>query len=107
MKVIKARKKPVEITAVQWDGTYLGLNDIEVAFPELRTVARSFHEESNVVDFWEIATLEGKHKVSPKDWIIKGVKGEFYPCKSDIFDLTYDIVDVLKDPKQLEFDFNA
>lgn len=37
-----------------------------------------------------IDTLEGGHIVCPGDWIIKGVKGEFYPCKPDIFALTYD-----------------
>jgi len=37
-----------------------------------------------------IHTLEGWHLVSPYDWIIKGVKGEFYPCKPDIFAMTYE-----------------
>lgn len=39
----------------------------------------------------EIETLEGKHTVSENDWIICGVKGEFYPCKPDIFEMTYDV----------------
>ena len=39
-----------------------------------------------------IETLEGKHLVSFGDWIIKGVKGEFYPCKPDIFEATYEEV---------------
>ncbi len=39
---------------------------------------------------FEIDTLEGWLHVSPGDWIIKGVKGEFYPCKPDIFDATYE-----------------
>lgn len=37
-----------------------------------------------------IETLEGQYVVCPGDWIIKGVKGEFYPCKSDIFEMTYE-----------------
>ena len=37
-----------------------------------------------------IDTLEGSHKATPGDWIIKGVAGEFYPCKPDIFEATYD-----------------
>ena len=41
---------------------------------------------------WEIDTLEGVHKVSDGDWIITGVKGEKYPCKPDIFEMTYDEV---------------
>lgn len=39
-----------------------------------------------------IRTLEGHHEVSPGDWIITGVKGERYPCKPDIFELTYEAV---------------
>lgn len=37
-----------------------------------------------------IRTLEGVHEASPGDWIIRGVKGELYPCKPDIFTLTYE-----------------
>jgi hypothetical protein len=40
-----------------------------------------------------IDTLEDGHRVCPGDWIIKGVKGEFYPCKPDIFDATYERVE--------------
>lgn len=40
-----------------------------------------------------IATLEGCHHANPGDWIIRGVAGEFYPCKSDIFEATYERVD--------------
>jgi hypothetical protein len=39
-----------------------------------------------------IDTLEGGHIVCPGDWIIKGVKGEYYPCKPDIFEATYELV---------------
>lgn len=38
----------------------------------------------------EIETLEGNYEVSENDWIIKGVKGELYPCKPDIFEMTYE-----------------
>jgi hypothetical protein len=41
----------------------------------------------------DIATAEGTMTADPGDWIIKGVKGEFYPCKPDIFELTYDPVE--------------
>lgn len=40
----------------------------------------------------QIATLEGSHIVCPKDWIIKGIKGEKYPIKDEIFHLTYEKV---------------
>ena len=44
-----------------------------------------------------IATLEGEMKANPGDWIIKGVKGEFYPCKPDIFAATYEAVEERSD----------
>jgi len=44
---------------------------------------------------WLVDTLEGGHIVCPGDWIITGVKGEKYPCKPDIFELTYHKVDAL------------
>ncbi len=40
--------------------------------------------------YWQIKTLEGVMTASPMDWIIKGVNGEFYPCKPEIFEKTYE-----------------
>ncbi len=40
-----------------------------------------------------IATIEGDMQAKPNDWIIEGIKGEFYPCKPDIFEATYEKVD--------------
>lgn len=82
------RKKPVIIEAVKWDGD--------------SGTANSFIGEAYGVD-WEyspdaptfsilILTLEGKMLCNVGDWIIKGVKGEFYPCKPDIFEATYEPV---------------
>lgn len=73
------RKKPVIIEAMQY------------AFltPDLL----SFLEGSGVYLQWDrliIPTLEGEMAVSVGDFIIKGVKGEFYPCKPDIFEVTYE-----------------
>ncbi len=42
---------------------------------------------------WYIQTLEGDMAITEGDWIIKGIKGEFYPCKDDIFRLTYEPVE--------------
>lgn len=50
------------------------------------------YPNSNGEDRLVIHTLEGTHHVSWNDWIIKGVKGELYPCKPDIFKLTYEKV---------------
>lgn len=84
-KHTKFRKKPVVVGAVQFSGT----NHAEVfAFcPIARNDADDPESVSNRL--W-IPTLEGGHVASPGDWIIKGVKGEFYPCKPDIFDATYE-----------------
>lgn len=93
----KYRKRPVVIEAVQWfkDGDHSSVRRTsytEVA-NELGTSGCSREEP-----FWGweamgmIDTLEGKHAVIPGDWIIRGVKGELYPCKPDIFEITYDPV---------------
>lgn len=84
------RKKPVVIEAVQWDGTLDSFTNIHAAFPELQN-ARFFNHKGSYIE-WSIYTLEGSHKVTPGDFIIKGVKGEFYPCKPDIFEATYELV---------------
>lgn len=47
--------------------------------------------------FMNIATLEGLMQVKPGDYVIKGVQGEFYPCKPDIFESTYDQIDILQE----------
>ena len=87
---MKFRKKPVVIEAMQWDGTEQGCQTLKAAFPELETLGKCRNTHQPEVMHWRIGTLEGGHVVSPGDWIIKGVKGEHYPCKPDIFALTYE-----------------
>ena len=92
---MKFRKKPVVIEAVQWTGE--NLREI-IAFTDGPPITRSHHagmmweqyEELVARDGLIIFTLEGQHVATPGDWIIKGVKGEFYPCKPDIFAATYE-----------------
>ena len=74
------RKKPVVIEAVQW----FAYGDHPAVIPKS---APSRHADTPVP--W-IETLEGGHVVTPGDWIITGVKGEHYPCKPDIFAMTYE-----------------
>ena len=79
----KYSKKPVVIEAVQWTGE----NVKEVMdFMNWRNAA---HDTASGLT---IHTLEGNHHASLGDWIIKGVNGEFYPCKPDIFEKTYEKV---------------
>jgi hypothetical protein len=77
---MKYRKKPVVIEAIKFDGTLCSLESF--AIPEV-----SQELGSNAA---QIPTLEGVMTAEKGDWIIKGVKGEFYPCKPDIFAATYE-----------------
>jgi len=84
------RKKPVVIEAVQWDGDKATANE----FIGTDYGNDWFYYDGNSGNNRRIVipTLEGNHVGEIGDWIIKGVKGEFYPCKSDIFAMTYEIV---------------
>ncbi len=81
---MKYRKKPVVINAIQFNGT----NHDEVADwckPDAVKVGGNFT--------LLIPTMEGEMTASQNDWIIRGVKGEIYPCKPDIFAATYEPAD--------------
>jgi len=86
---MKFRKKPAVIEAVQWIGTSENLNAIY-----------EFMGNSPLLDYFPrvhptyliIHTLEGNHQADIGDWVIKGVAGEYYPCKPDIFEQTYEPV---------------
>ena len=86
------RKKPVTVAAIQWTGSnfeeikaFLGkdANKCYGIFLEDKP------EKGNLV----IETFEGNHTTSPGDFIIRGVKGEYYPCKPDIFEQTYEVIE--------------
>lgn len=88
---MKYRKKPVVIEAVQFNGLDDYLKIIEWMKSEHNTFARA-NEVRYETPIMLIPTLEGMMAANPGDWIIKGVKGEFYPCKPDIFEATYEAV---------------
>ncbi len=79
---MKFRKKPVVIEAIQWNGTEASFADIG----EFMGGHYPYLDKDKLL----IITLEGTHFASIGDWIIKGIKGEFYPCKPDIFEQTYE-----------------
>ena len=90
---MRARKKPVEIECIQWTGN----NDKEILdFCGKENVYFTRYVNGNLDGAAEwslyIKTLEGDHKAIIGDYIIKGIHGEFYPCKEDIFYKTYDII---------------
>ena len=82
------RKKPVVIEAIQ-----LTAETVQECY-DFVGAKGNFSECGMGIDpadgQFKITTLEGVHTASVGDWIIKGVKGEFYPCKPDIFEKTYD-----------------
>jgi hypothetical protein len=88
----KYRKKPVVIEAVHYRGG--GYCDGR-GLPDWLWVALEDEtcRSTNGTDPFIIKTLEGEMVCAPGDWIIKGVKGELYPCKPDIFEATYEKVE--------------
>jgi hypothetical protein len=87
------KKKPVVVEAIQWDGTRKGIAAIESAFNNLETNCTTYDMGDIYSEpiSWTIYTLEGLITATPGDYIIKGIKGEFYPCKPDVFELTYEL----------------
>jgi len=97
----KFRKKPVEIEAMQWDGTAEGTTQIidwilsyggtaRYWCSDPRRCAETGGDSPHAIF---IETLEGLITVGLLDQVIKGVKNEFYPCKPDIFEATYEPVE--------------
>ena len=80
---MKYTKKPVIIEAVQWTGENI---------KEIEHFTRGKARYNLWLDTFEIKTLEGTMIANVDDYIIKGVKGEFYPCKPYIFKQTYELV---------------
>ena len=91
----KYKTKPCEIEAIQWNG--LNLQEIKefvgesLIYDILDTAWEVGKGRPHV--FMKIKTLEGIMEASVGDYIIRGLKGEFYPCKPDIFEKTYELVE--------------
>ena len=85
---MRFRKKPVEVEAMKWTGSLTGEFRDWLGAAEWRHVYRD--------DTLHIPTLEGTMTANPGDWIIRGVAGEFYPCKPDIFAATYEPVEAAR-----------
>lgn len=89
---MKFRKKPVVIEAFKYDGDFMNSKG-EYYVPQWAVDALQkgvmYFEGAELY----IKTLEGVHHANLDDYIIKGVKGELYPCKPDIFEMTYERVE--------------
>ena len=92
------RKKPVEIEAWEFTREALKSNDswVRLYVNEIHLISQYAGE----VLYIEIDTLEGTMRANLGDYIIKGIQGEFYPCKPDIFEQTYEEVRKLKNDLQ-------
>jgi hypothetical protein len=85
------RKKPVVIEAVLWDETQETLKALLlIGFTPSGYSSHTSQEYVRKLDIW---TPEGTMRANKGDYIIKGIKGEFYPCKPDIFKATYEEVE--------------
>ncbi|MDO4694980.1 MAG: hypothetical protein Q4A62_10630 [Eikenella sp.] len=92
----KFRKKPVVIDAVQYTGSesntimlYEWIHDVDLSTMHM-TASAIIMADCKRDGGLMIPTPEGKMLARVGDWIIKGVQGEFYPCKPDIFEATYE-----------------
>jgi hypothetical protein len=91
---VKYRKKPVVIEAVQYTRRFAWPDWFHDAVSEnrIRTYNTGKFQDPTQPCWAVIATLEGDMTAKENDWIIKGVQGELYPCKPDIFEMTYESV---------------
>ena len=90
---MKYRKKPIVIEAIQWNGRNIEevlqfMRPDELPSDGINAVRGVGH--TPMTGDLDIPTLEGVMTAKPGDWIIRGVKGEYYPCKPDIFEATYE-----------------
>lgn len=95
---MRFRKKPVVVEAVRYEGKGNMYPSAEGQYGQVPewfwdALENKTAEFTNGRDPLVIHTLEGDQTVSPGDWIIRGVQGELYPCKPDIFAATYDPVE--------------
>lgn len=89
----KFRKRPVVIEAFRWTGDVDQTEDPVWCCDAMKAGTVRFEGVGTNDVALLIDTLEGTHRADQGDWIIQGVKGELYPCKPDIFALTYEAVD--------------
>lgn len=88
----KYQKKPLVIDAYQYNGNFVDAPGW-IADAILDNVIFVMHDKHYNNRSTHIRTLEGDHIVSFGDYIIRGIKGELYPCKPDIFEMSYDLAE--------------
>jgi hypothetical protein len=96
MPVDSYRKKPVVVEAMRFDGTGPSCTEVTEFLGGVHEPNHTWKATTYEGGF--IKTLGGDHEFNPGDWIIKGVAGEFYPCKPDIFEAIYQPADADQPP---------
>ena len=92
---MRYRKKPVEVEAIHFDGSHASVLAV-MRFVDAGRGTREIRihaDEDPAKTHITIPTLEGDMRATAGDWIIRGVKGELYPCKPDVFAQTYEPVE--------------
>ena len=92
---MKYRKKPVVIEAIKYEGVESIPKAKEFVGKDFVIGSSYYNGKSYGWAVVGIETLEGRMNISKGDYIIKGVQGEFYPCKPDIFEATYELEEEL------------
>lgn len=90
---MKFRKKPIVIEAIQYIGTPESNREIIDWTRDSATPAYMDYYDPAAGNVLYINTLEGTFMIRPGDWVVKGVKGEFYPCKPEQFEMTYERIE--------------
>lgn len=92
--VNRYKTKPCEIEAIQWNGTNLKEIKDFVGNSLSYSICDTAWEVGKGIPFvfMKIKTLEGDMQANEGDYIIKGLRGEFYPCKPDVFEKKYEII---------------
>lgn len=88
----KFRKRPVEVEAFCWTGDFNQTEDPDWFVDALEAGTAELWKKQSGGHELVIRTLEGTRAANIGDYVIKGVKGEIYPCKPDIFKTTYELV---------------
>ena len=89
---MRFRKRPVVIDAFRWTGDLNQAEDPDWAVEAIVRGLIAFENSGTPDVAIVITTSEGRMRANRGDWIIRGIKGEFYPCKPDVFEATYERV---------------
>ena len=88
---MKYRKKPIVVEAIQYKGGYIDFDKVQ-DFVGDKLIPYFYSADEGKWDI-QIKTLEGRITASEGDYIVKGIIGEFYPVKPDVFDMTYEKIE--------------